>query len=235
MISHSVPTAYGEAHIELIGCDSAFLAETNEARYAALLSTNTLIQSLAYTEQVHGDQIVTVSGAGQPLCLMGEADALLSRDMATALLIRTADCIPVLFYSATTAFAGAVHAGWRGLEKRILTKAVEKAGSEYGVQPADLQFVVGPFIAAQSYEVGSDVAGQFSERHSRAKADGKFMLDLKSVLQAELAELGIAASQLTWFDRDTLTDAGWFSARRGDSARNLSLVWLTDGAQQQDY
>lgn len=229
MISHSVPTAYGEAHIQLIGCDSAFLAETHEARYAAVLSANTLIQNIAYTEQVHGDGIVTVAGVGRQLAHMGEADALISRDMTTALLIRTADCIPLLFYSTATAFAGAVHAGWRGLEKKILTKTIGKANSEHGVQTADLQFIVGPFIGSASYEVGAEVAGQFSERHSRAKADGKFMLDLKSVLLAELTDLGIADSQVSWFDRDTLTDKAWFSARRGDLARNLSLVWLTQG------
>lgn len=229
MISHSVPTAYGEAHIQLIGRDSAFLAETNEARYTAVLSANTLIERLAYTDQVHGAEIVTVSALGQPISLLGEADALVSRDMATALLIRTADCIPILFYSTAAPFAGAVHAGWRGLEKRILTKTVGKANNENGVQIADLQFVVGPFIAADSYEVGAEVAGQFDKRHSRAKSDGKFMLDLKSVLQAELTDLGVADAQVAWFERDTLTDAAWFSARRGDSQRNLSLVWLTRG------
>jgi YfiH family protein len=229
VISHSVPTAYGEAHIQLIGCDSAFLAETTEDRYAAVLSANTLIERLAYTEQVHGAEVVTVTGVARQLSLMGEADALISRDMATALLIRTADCIPILFYSTAAVFAGAVHAGWRGLDKRILTKTLGKANREHGVQVEDLQFVVGPFIGAESYEVGAEVAGQFGERHSRARAGGKFMLDLKSVLQAELTDLGIARTQITWFDRDTLTDTAWFSARRGDSQRNLSLIWLTDG------
>ena len=229
MISHSVPTAYGEAHIELIGCDSAFLAETHEGRYAAVLAANTLIERLAYTEQVHGAGVVTVESAKQKLASMGEADALISRHMATALLIRTADCIPILFYSTAAAFAGAVHAGWRGLEKRILTKTLGKANGEHGVQIGDLQFIIGPFIGPDSYEVGAEVAAQFDERHSRAKTNGKFMLDLKSALQSELDDLGIAPSQVTWFDRNTLTDTSWFSARRGDKQRNLSLIYLTDG------
>lgn|GEM_PF-3514710 len=229
MISHSVPTAYGEAHIQLIGCDSAFLAETYEARYEAVLAANTLIERLAYTEQVHGAEVVVVAPAAQKILMMGEADALISREMATALLIRTADCIPILVYSTATPLAGAVHAGWRGLEKRILTKTLAQATAEYGVQTADLQFVVGPFIGAGSYEVGAEVAGQFSERHSRAKANGKFMLNLKSVLQAEFADLGIQEHQVSWFERDTLKDTAWFSARRGDRARNLALIWLSTG------
>ena len=108
-----MPTAYGEAHIQLIGCDAAFLAETHEARYEAVLSSNTLIQRLAYTEQVHGAAVVSVGPAAGRLLAMGEADALVSLEMATALLIRTADCIPILFYSTAQPFAGAVHAGWR--------------------------------------------------------------------------------------------------------------------------
>lgn len=230
MIAQSVPTAYGEAHVQLIGCDAAFLAETNEARYEAVLAANTLIERLAFTEQVHGAEVVSVAGLTQKLTLMGDADALVSGDLATALLIRTADCIPILFYSTATALAGAVHAGWRGLEKRILSATLQKVCAGRGVTVADLQFVIGPFIGPNSYEVGPDVAGQFDERHSRAKAGGKFMLNLKSVLQAEMAELGIADAQVTWFDRDTLTEPAWFSARRGDKARNLALVWLTDGS-----
>lgn len=225
MISHSAATAYGEAQIQLIGCDSAFLAETHEARYEALLETNVLIKSIAYTDQVHGDQVVSVTGADQRLSLMGDGDALITGSYDTALLIRTADCIPILFYSATAALAGAVHAGWRGLQKKILSKTIGAARADI----ADLQFVIGPFIGAASYEVGAEVAGQFSERHSRAKDDGKFMLDLKSVLKAELAALGIKDAQVAWFDRDTLHDAAWFSARRGDGERNLSLIWLSRG------
>lgn len=229
MISHSVPTAYGEAHIQLIGCDAAFLAETHEARYEAVLSSNTLIQRLAYTEQVHGATAVNVTPGAGRLSFMGEADALVSREMATALLIRTADCIPILFYSTAQPFAGAVHAGWRGLEKCILSKTLASAADEYGVSVNDLQFVVGPFIGPDSYEVGSEVANQFSERHSRVKGGGKFLLNLKSVLNAEFAGLGIEDHQVSWFDRNTIEDQAWFSARRGDSQRNLSLVFLTDG------
>lgn len=203
-----------------IGKDTAFAAKDFIAQYEILLKKFPELKSLTYTEQVHGDRAFEVGPEAGRLACAGEGDALFTRLKSRAVLIRTADCIPILFYSQKDSLVGAVHAGWRGLKARILTKTLAATA---GV--ADLTFVVGPFIGGKSYEVGADVAHEFAAGVRQAKENGKFWLDLRKVLEAEFNDLGVAPSAVEWYDDDTLAASEWYSARRGDSGRNLSLVF----------
>jgi len=223
VIAHSERTAYGEVVAVFTGARSGVAGTDNTERYRSLLTRFPQIAALAYSEQVHGDAVLTVTKSAGDLHFAGEGDALLTNEAGHALLIRTADCIPILFYSVSSPLAGAVHAGWRGLEKKILTKVVRSLREK----SSDLRFVVGPFIGERSYEVGSDVAAQFDARHSEAKPADKFYLNLRTVLEDELAALQIEAAQVTWFAHDTLSNAEWYSARRGDSDRNFSVIYFS--------
>jgi len=221
MISSQFVMPTGIIHTQFIGADSEFAATDVSARYAKILAAHPQLRSLAFTEQVHGDATLAAQNIAPGAQLIGEGDALVTREKNVALLIRTADCIPILFFSASEPVIGAVHAGWRGLKKNILTRCI--AGS--GVSAKNLQFVVGPSISGQSYEVGEEVAREFAPEHSYDTAGGKFMLDLKSVLNAEFAALGVGVANVAWHDADTLKTSAWYSARRGNSARNFALVW----------
>lgn len=203
-----------------IGKDSGFDAPAFTEQYAKITAKFSEIAGLTYTEQVHGDRACEVTSRVTGVVCAGEGDALFTRLSGQALLIRTADCIPILFYSATQPHLGAVHAGWRGLKAKILSKTL--AAAEFG---NDLQFVVGPFIGGKSYEVGDDVAGQFAAAFSEPRGNGKFLLDLRKVLEAEFAELGIPPQNIEWHDEDTMTAEEWYSARCGDQRRNLAVIF----------
>lgn len=225
MIELTRPVTAGRVNALFIGRDAEFAGESFQDQYESILGKIHGIEKLAYTDQVHGDRAHDISSPGQRLYFAGEGDALYSRERDTALLIRTADCVPILFYSETESLIGAVHAGWRGLEKRILTKTLGATGA--GAK--HLRFIVGPFIGKRSYEVGGDVAYRFSSAFSEPKSGGKFWLDLGEILRAELTDVGVTDAQVAWYDEDTLTANDWFSARRGDRGRNLSLIWLNAG------
>lgn len=221
MIVHKQEIAAGTVTALFIGKDTAFAGEEFTAQYKKLLVKFSELEGLAYAEQVHGDRVFEVGAEPGRLASAGEGDALFTRLKNRAVLIRTADCIPILFYSNSEPLVGAVHAGWRGLKARILSKTLAAVG-----RIADLTFVVGPFIGGKSYEVGADVAGEFASAFSMAKENGKFWLDLRKVLEAEFGALGVAPSAVEWYDEDTLAATEWYSARRGDTGRNLSLIFI---------
>ena len=98
----------------------------------------------ALVSQVHGDRVLYASSAG----LIGEADALQTKQKGLVLAIRTADCVPVLIEAEEEIFA--IHAGWRGIANGIIPKTLNGVS---GLKAA----VVGPCISVDAYEVGYEV------------------------------------------------------------------------------
>ena len=68
---------------------------------------------LARASQVHGDEVVVVD-APVPLGQAPTADALVDRDPGLGLMVRVADCVPVVLADVEAGVVGAVHAGRPG-------------------------------------------------------------------------------------------------------------------------
>ena len=110
-----------------------------------------------------------------------EGDALITNVPGLLLVIRTADCLPVLLVDEARRAVAAVHCGWRGTEKRILEKAVRAMVEAYGSKPGEMLAALGPCIGPACYEVGPEVragflkagfpAAVFAEKGNAAAAD----------------------------------------------------------------
>lgn len=121
---------------------------------------------VANLRQIHSDKVLFAEHSG---CI-GEGDALITNRPGIALSIRTADCLPILIADPAKRAIAAIHAGWRGTVQWIVPKTVQAMGQQFGSRPEDLVVVVGPSIAGCCFEVGPEVAAQFS-LFGRAKID----------------------------------------------------------------
>src|ERR1043165_112816 len=128
----------------------------------------------ATMNQVHGRDVVTVRGEvprERP-----EADALISRSPDVALVVRAADCVPLLIVDRQTGAVAAVHAGWRGTAARVAVAAVESLTREFGSRPEDLLVAIGAATGTGCYEVGSDLVDAFAAAgHERYLIDRWFL------------------------------------------------------------
>jgi YfiH family protein len=111
--------------------------------------------------QVHGRAVTLVDAdtAARPRC-----DILLTRASDKTLMLRYADCTPVLLADTRRNAIGVAHAGWRGSAVRAAGAAVEAFGEAFGSDPRDLVVGIGPAIGPCCYEVGDDVFAAFSDR-----------------------------------------------------------------------
>jgi len=102
---------------------------------------------VSWPRQVHGARVVYANGRGEP------ADAIWTDERGRALVVVTADCLPVALVrlEGTPALA-LLHVGWRGLLAGIVTAAIEALGG--GPHAA----AIGPGIGPCCYEVQDDVA-----------------------------------------------------------------------------
>jgi len=98
----------------------------------------------------------------QALALDG-VDALSTHLSEVCICVRTADCIPVLLWDDTTEVISAVHAGWKGTQKRIVESNIDVLKTTYGTRPEHLHAIIGPGIGPDSFEVGDEVYELFAE------------------------------------------------------------------------
>ena len=140
--------------------------------------------------QVHGREVTIVDADTQP---RPRCDVLVTRSPAKTLMLRYADCTPVLLADADKRVVAAVHAGWRGSAARAAGAAVTALGEAFGSRPRDLWAGIGPAIGPCCYSVGPDVVDAFTDR-SNLFSEGR--LDLWEANRQALLEVGVPAEQI---------------------------------------
>lgn len=73
-------------------------------------------------------------------------DGLMTSSSDMTLVLRPADCFPILMSTIDRKFVGLIHAGWRGTDLEIARSAVELAVQTYRVEPEDIFIGIGPGI-----------------------------------------------------------------------------------------
>ena len=136
----------------------------NRRRFQAALGAPD--HTLVSLRQFHSD-VVRLFDAAPPEPCRGDASATDRHGLLLA--VQTADCVPILLADTRRRVVAAVHAGWRGTLRRIVQKTVGRMRMEYGTRPEDLVAAIGPAIGGCCYEVGTEVARDFSSQFAQAE------------------------------------------------------------------
>ena len=178
-------------------------------------------------QQTHSDIIVHANTNSQT------ADAHWTQVKKTALLISTADCMPILIHNTVTQTVAAVHAGWKGVCNQITVKSL-KALSTKQSTGLDFETWIGPHIMPSSFEVKNDVLNQLLASSYKADKTEHFTngdsihVDLKSIVLSQISASIGSGFKCLELNLDTLTAAYLHSYRRDkqNSGRNLSFIYL---------
>jgi YfiH family protein len=102
-------------------------------------------------EQIHADGIAIVSrkDLGQRI---SRVDALITTEKGIPLVVRTADCAPILIHDPAKEVLALVHAGRKGTELEITFKTIQKI-KKNGYDPRGLIVKIGPTIGKCCYPV----------------------------------------------------------------------------------
>ncbi|MCB0370064.1 MAG: polyphenol oxidase family protein [Bdellovibrionales bacterium] len=186
-------------------------------------------------KQVHGDELVVLNHSKfRNSSELPIADAQTTSTKNLALLIKTADCMPIFIFDDSFEKILAIHAGWRGIANEITTKSINKVFSN----SLNLNIVIGPHIKQESFEVDQDVKNQIlntvspQERplcYSESSKSGKYLIDLQAVLLLNLRnhfkKINFIITDLS---SNTVTNSNLNSYRRDPKNlnRNFSFIVL---------
>ena len=139
--------------------DSADDVRANRARLAEISGLGP--QRFVWMEQLHTNNVTVVDGPqGEPV---EATDAIVTTEKQLALCVLVADCVPVLLSDHNAGVVAAAHAGRLGARNGIVLRTVEKM-RELGAEPANIQALLGPAAAGESYEVPQEMADDV-EKH----------------------------------------------------------------------
>ncbi len=142
---------------------------------------------LVTARQMHGSKVAIVNSMSAGKEIRG-ADALVTKSSNLCLMVRTADCVPLLFYDPAAKVIAAAHAGWRSTALNVAAKTV-KAMKKLGSTPKNIKVGIGPSIGPCCYEVGPEVSRKFGLK-------GKVKLDLQKENIEQLKVMGIRAKNI---------------------------------------
>ncbi len=164
---------------------------------------------LLVPNQVHGNHVEVVRAndakslvASQQRIAQG-SDALAVTCENVGALLCYADCTPVIIVSPQGPFA-VVHAGWRGVVASIARLSLEKLASECGcTSSTDLKefasgcnVYIGPHIRSECFEVGAEVADQFSNLFGAECVTEKRHVSMSHALAVDLLRVGVSQERI---------------------------------------
>ncbi len=200
-------------------------AGTDQAASWALLRRAVGVESVAAMRQVHGADVVHVTG---PVPTPPTCDALVTTAVGLALCVRIADCVPVVLADATAGVVAVAHAGWRGVAANVVAATVETMRAHGASR---IEAWVGPHICGGCYEVPAttrvEVAVVVPAAYS-CTTWGTPSLDLGAGVTAQLVAAGCIPVEHP--APCTREDENLFSYRRqgAQAGRLAGLVVLRD-------
>ena len=227
-----------------VGDDRSAVRE-NHRRLGASLGYDPAV--LATVHQVHGKRVHVVRSPEDARALRGKRgdgivlapDANGQRPMANgpslAALVRVADCCPVIVASLEHPVAAVLHCGWRSQIAGLVAEGVATIMREVGEDRSALAAAVGPCVGPESYEVGEEVAGPFTEHVSsdvvlRRSDWPRPHVDLQASARLLLVRAGIPESRIVVFRRCTFREPDDFHSfrREGhDCGRHVGIICLS--------
>lgn len=195
---------------------------------------NSEVRDHAWTvsvKQVHGtDALIVDRPVTNADRFEGGWDALITDQPGVTVVVRTADCVPVLVYDRRRRAVASVHAGWRGALAGIVPRTIELMASRFAIAPSDLRVSIGPSAGPCCYEVDDAVLEPLRRSRQdwsslvRDDRASKARLDLKALVRRQTSEIGIPPDQITVVNVCTICHPALFFSYRREGRVNGTML-----------
>ncbi|MDQ4112946.1 MAG: peptidoglycan editing factor PgeF [Actinomycetota bacterium] len=210
---------YAELNLAVNGADSP---EAKAENHRLLLADFADGAPYADLYQVHGNTVVDAECGTRP-----EADGIVTTERDLVLLVRTADCVPVLFADEAAGVIGAAHAGRKGMAAGVVPATIARMRV---LGATRISAWVGPHVCGKCYEVPAEMQEEIAAIESAARATtswGTPSLDVGAGVLAQLAREGVETVDA---GRCTRESEDLYSYRRDGVGMSLGALIRLRGA-----
>ena len=228
LLRDSLEATSTPSRVDVAFTDSTLDLQVRRAGFGAALSRleSELGVRFARLDQVHGSDVLVVEEEPTqgPLDDVPTADAQVTTLRGVGLMVRVADCVPVVLADPEAGVVAVAHAGRQGVALDIITRTVDRMRD---LGAASITAWIGPHVCGRCYEVPEQMRAEVSalvpETHATS-AHGTPALDLGAGVRAQLGRAGVQVREV---GSCTLEDDRLHSYRRdgASSGRMAGLVW----------
>lgn len=187
------------------------------------------LDTLMDTKQVHGvSTVFEPEPATQALHAEPgiEADGMATSRPGMGLMVKSADCQPILIAHESGRFVAALHAGWQGNRQQYPGVAVTELCKVYGVKPCSLFAVRGPSLgpsASEFIHFDTEWGPDFARWYARSART----MNLWELAKDQLIAAGLVAERIFSLDLCTFSLDIFYSYRRNKiTGRQGSVIWI---------
>ena len=187
-------------------------------------------EKLVQVKQIHSADVIV---ANNPMDALKQGDAIITNTPGLLLLMRFADCVPILFVDPVTNAVGIAHAGWQGTVKEVAFHTVRAMEAQFQSNPSDIFAGIGPSIGPDHYEVGEEVIvhveSVFSDHTDTVllKSKNSVKLDLWKANEISLKRAGVSNIEISGICTGCNIE-DWYSHRgeKGKTGRFAGVIGL---------
>ncbi len=196
-----------------------------EENIAGLLQEHA-IGAWCETRQVHGTDISFLEDLAEE-DMPPTGDALATSLPDRALVIKVADCQPVLLAHTSGKAIAALHVGWRGNRANAPGLWASAFCERYGLDPRDLYAVRGPSLSPRKSEF-VHFEQEWGEPFRDYFHPGNRSVDLWRLTRDQLKAAGVPGEQIFGLDlcTHTLSELFYSHRRNADPERQAGLIWI---------
>ena len=191
--------------------------------------------------QVHGDDLYIIDKSVEKVTglkkteAQTQGDAIITNQRHIGIGVVTADCVPALIYDPVQSVIAAVHAGWKGTVKGILSKVICQMAYRFNCNVEDIIVGIGPAIGACCYAVSETVTEPLKStnpewgRYLKPDEDGKAKLDLAALNIRQIEDAGVLTKNIFNLGLCTSCNGELFFSYRRDgvgTGRMLSGIMM---------
>ena len=195
---------------------------------------NKTSRNIFLLHQIHSNKFVYIDSKYQSK-IKPKGDAIITNQKNVPIAVLTADCVPVLICDNEKKIIAAIHAGWKGAYKGIISKVINFMIKK-GCKIENINAAIGPSISVKNYEVQEDFKKKFIKKDKKNQKyfknkKNKLYFDLTKYIHALLLENKIMNIDNLKVDTFDIKNK-FFSARRAlklkhnDYGRNISIIML---------
>ncbi len=145
------------------------------------------------THSLHVRRVTPADGGR----MFEDTDGFVTNTPGIALIVKIADCVPILLWDPDAGVIGALHCGWRGSGGKMVAVGVGEM-TKLGADPSGIRAAIGACIHDCCYEVQEDfvtaltaLAGSELAKSCLSVRDGKYYADLPGLNKRILLLCGL--------------------------------------------